>query len=251
MRSLRNLLPLAALGVPSLLSAAFTAEPVPDVIADEPYRFNGRILAGDSAGSGVVAASERTVLTAAHMLFDESDQSWKSSVLWDPWGSDSNQRYPLRSFRYFSSYANAADAFGGNDRRTFAHDFGVVLGYERLDLDGFAALAEDAGSALTSHREKLSVGFPSGLYYYGAAIGRQVHRAGPYSLPFARVSGDYHQLESVSMGPGASGGGIFVRDGSTWELAAIHVAGLVVALEDSTDLSGVVALGPAKKQLLA
>ena len=49
--------------------------------SEEPYHFNGQIFTEQGYGSGVVT-KEHTVLTAAHVLFDDTTLTHVKNVLW-------------------------------------------------------------------------------------------------------------------------------------------------------------------------
>jgi hypothetical protein len=196
-----------------------------------------------------VAGSSRTVLTAGHLLYDARKGSWRPSITWQVGHGDT--RVVLRSIRSFAGYADAVYWHGENSAAAFAKDAAVLIGYEELSDGSFAIPHPAAMANLRGHAEKVVVGFPAGLYGMGDPLRDTMHRTGPFTTPFSVARDSYMVAAGVASGPGASGGGVWVRVGGSWELSGWLVSGLSEALGGGSNSVGVVALSSPFTALIA
>jgi hypothetical protein len=243
------LLLLLFLFLPPFARADDTATVVPNTLLD-PFGYTGRVSNGWGHGSGTVVGSPHVLTTAAHVAYDDRFSRWWSELTWK-WRNVGDE-IRVRSFRYIGSYADLAATHGDNDARTFAQDFALGLSYTPLAGDGrFAPVDANAATSLRGRNSKQIIGFPSGLYGVGSSEREKMHTTGTFSRRFVQSSGEYHTIEGVSLGPGASGGGVWVRSSNVWRWAGLHVSGQVTSLGASVNRAGVVAHAGNKQQLLA
>ena len=238
------------------LQADFTARVVSnDMIA--PFVYTGRVSIAGRSGSGAVVGSEFVMTTAAHFIFNEADNTWFSGMAWlwrnENWNGDEwSSEVVIRSLRHFGSYADAVQLNGTNDPAAFAEDFAAGLAFESLtNGNGYGTPLSDPAMALANTHAKQIVGFPQGLYPNDHLDRSRMHTTGVFTSPFERVLGEYYFIEQVSMGPGASGGGTWIKEDGQWHWAAVYVSGLETSLGGSDNLAGVVANAGSKASLLS
>ncbi len=202
-------------------------------------------------GSGVIARDPRLIYSCGHLFYEngvwatdyEFYRAYNSSYPPDPATGASP-----RGFRYFTSYADNANAYGGDSSRSFAYDFTVLYG-----PDSFGpALGywTDGGAVLRSDREKRIVGYPAKVEYTGASGYSYQYATDWFTTTSYQIRGAYHGFDNVSTGEGNSGGPIFVSDAANgnYFLAGILVSGSyntagVYALNDSSNSMASAALG--------
>ncbi|MFP4281518.1 MAG: hypothetical protein ACLFU2_02735 [Opitutales bacterium] len=227
-----------------------TAGPVADPDA-APYGFTGIVRTAYVRGSGSIVGSPYVLTTAAHVVYDEQRRTWEPSLDWEWTNGSENRSVWVRSLRYFRSYANAAALHGDNSQEAFAQDFAAGISYERLAADGrFGVLDPLAVNLLTGSLPKQIVGFPAGLYDRYDDARNRVHTTGSFSVSFRRKLGNYYGVSGVSLGPGGSGGGVWVQSGGTWRWVATYVSGLDKSLGEGRNSAGVVAAATDVKTLL-
>lgn len=213
----------AALTPPGAAPAALTKE---QTLTQRPYVFCGQIKTDRSFGSGTVVDS-RTVLTAAHVLFDDEDLGYVTHVRWSLQKvAGEFEPAPLtpRGWYVFGGYAAQRVA----DRSTRGYDPGEASPESRhLDLaalyfytdtpqpgrggySGFLFSDDDANEWIVSGREKLLAGYPM----EGIAAGQRGRmHATPENLTpaFSRSSGRVYRTADLHGLPGMSGGPLIVR----------------------------------------
>ncbi|MEX0320611.1 MAG: trypsin-like peptidase domain-containing protein [Puniceicoccaceae bacterium] len=233
--------------IANITLADWTAEVVTDT-NQVPYKYTGRLAAERWVGSGVVVGDERSVVTAAHVLFDNSSLSWLSQIDWRIRNEGSTRT--LRNIRYLADYADLVEDPDASGAMKFNSDMAVVFSYEALSDGGFGEIAHNVDTAVTSGNEKMVTGFPSGNYDQSHPDRHKMHRTGPFTAAFDHAYQQYYGLINATLGPGGSGGGVWVKDGGDWKYAATYVAGLSKANGAEYNSMGVVALGGNKKSLL-
>ena len=247
---MKSLLVISVLVVSSDLLADVLPNPV-EHLDRAPYHFSGRIYQPHrpSTGSGVVIASDRSVVTAAHVAYDLRDDRWFSFVRWQI--REEEERIVVRSVRGFASYGEALEEHPENSPQVFTHDFALLIGYEPLSDSGYADILTDASVALTGSGEKVMIGFPSGLYDSDDPLSDRMHETGPFTDAFSPVVGDYFLGSGIGAGPGASGGGVWVEENGVWKIGGIIVSGLSVSLGGAENTTGIVAINERQKGLIA
>lgn len=246
------LLGLLAVGT---IQADETAGVVPlSDLADTPYCYVGQVEASNALGSGVLVGSDRTVATAAHVIHDDDTGTWHADgATWERKGTSDERVAKLwaRGARYIATYADNVADYGVNSDATFAVDFAVLYSYQSVSPAPLAPLSVDPERAVTGSSRKSVLGFPSGLYDRRADYRRErLHETGPFTMRLYQELGDYYGRNSVSTGPGASGGGLFVEEAGQWRLAALLISGLEKSLGDPRNAMGVVLLSTAKQALI-
>ncbi|MEX0320614.1 MAG: serine protease [Puniceicoccaceae bacterium] len=232
---------------PAVIRGDWTAQIVEDTTT-APHSYTGVLEAEYWLGTGVVVSSQYTAVTAAHVLYDEAQKTWLNSIEWRI--RNENTPVIIRGMRYSTSYASAQNAHGSNADQTFTEDFAALYSYEALSGGDFAEVVQDPFQHLTGNEQKLIIGFPAGLYDLSDPRAGQMHQSGPFTSGFSNYHVDFYYLEGVSCGPGASGGGLWVKVDDHWKIAGVYVAGLETSLGDSENSAGVVALTDSKMDLL-
>ena len=189
-------------------------------------------------GSAVVARDSRLIFSCGHLFYEngvwatdyEFYRAYNSSRSPDP----ANGASP-RGFRYFTSYADNADLYGGDSSRTFAYDFTVLYGTG--SFGPAVGTWADGGAVLRSGRQKRIVGYPATIERTGESGYSYQHATDAFTTQSYQIRGAYYGFDNVSTGEGNSGGPIFVWDaaGSDYLLAGVLISG-------SHDTAGVYAL---------
>lgn len=207
-------------------------------------------IAGDwYRGSGVIARDPKLIYSCGHLFYENG--VWATDYIfyraynkgYEP--ETSEGAYP-RGFRYFTTYANNVEAYGGNSARAFAFDFTVFYGGE--SFGPAAGWWSDGGAALRSTRSKRIVGYPSTIEYTGAPGYYYQHDTGWFTRQASQIQSAYYSFNNVSTGTGNSGGPVFVWDNGDYSLGGILVSGStstagVYALNDSSHSMASAALG--------
>ena len=196
-------------------------------------------------GSAVIARDSRLLYSCGHLFYEngvwatdyEFYRAFNSNRSPDP----ASGTFP-RGFRYFTSYADNTDLYGGDSSRAFAYDFTVLYGKE-----SFGPAVEcwtDGGTALRGSREKRIVGYPANIEYTGASGFSYQHATDAFTNKSSQVRGAYHAFDNVSTGEGNSGGPIFVWDaaGTDYLLAGVLISG-------SNNTAGVYALNASSNSM--
>jgi hypothetical protein len=212
------------------------------VTSTPPYYYNGLLETEDGFGSGVVV-KERVVLTAAHVLFDDTRLSYTKRVKWflqkhrgdyEPAGQVPRGWYvfdgyaarrtsdnsPGISSLVSESFDAAALFFVGTNA---ADNLPGLGGY-----GGYLSSASVTNEWLLSHRLKMLVGYP--LEGIDETNRGRMHATAPADISFIK---SYPQLNNQVYGtiaiasrPGNSGGPLYVQaDDGAYYPAAIYLGG--------------------------
>jgi len=199
----------------------------------------------------VSARDPRLIYSCGHLFFDNG--VWATDYEFYRAYNDYTSPDPAygaspRGFRYFTSYADNANAYGGDSSRAFAYDFTVFYGPDSFGpAVGYWA---DGGAALRSSRPKRIVGYPASVEYTGASGRSYQYATDWFPNRGYSIRGDYHGFDNASTGEGNSGGPVFVMNaaGDAYFLGGILVSGSydtagVYALNDSSNNMASAALG--------
>lgn len=196
-------------------------------------------------GSGVVARDPKLIYSCGHLLYDRG--VWATKYLFHRAYDGANAPGSAtaaapRGFRYFTSYANNVDSYGGNSSRAFAHDF--ALFYGTSSFGPAVGWWPDGAAILMSDRAKRIVGYPARIDHTGASGSSYQHATDWFTKRASPIHGAYHSFNKVSTGRGNSGGPVFA-----WDAAAndYHLAGILVS--GSTDSAGVFALNDSSNSM--
>lgn len=254
-----------ALGLPGLpaLLAEETILPriVSEGVLDEtPYRYNGLLDIFAATGSASLIG-EGILATAAHVIFDEGQQSWVAPAQVD-WIARNHSRlvafppdertFTPAGFIRWASYSDRVANDGTDDqtssRDTFNLDFAV--GYfsasvESPYLDNWAEVhidAENEVGILRDQRETTIIGYPADRDFIDPSDVGYMHETPPGDLfswwhgitdiPSTwRDSEDFwfalYDYEDVGVYGGNSGGPVYVRsDFGEWLFAGVAVGGV-------------------------
>lgn len=237
-------------------------EPVDPAEMESPvFQATGIVESEMGEGSGAVAASRGTVVSCAHVVFDDYLKS--GAAVWTndnrfvrAWNGsrrpEKESSVPLRGYTRWAAYSDAVRSAGGESPTAFRNDFVVHYCYTDLIGGPAARIAQDGVKALTGDLPKLVTGYPGGLYEIGDPLEYRLHATGPFSSRMSRESGRYFGLDGVGTGSGNSGGPVWVKDAASadWILAGVLVSGTDF-LEDGTGASiGVVAVDAAARSLV-
>ncbi len=245
------------------LYAHDTAFPLPsDKINEYPFNVVGKVATQEIPssssdnyytwweGSGT-AISEKLVLTAAHVFYDDGVLAWYPSPFrWNWKHSPSNQSFDMhsRAYRHFSDYAEATRRFQPDDGtysyEQFNLDVIALIFFEDVANGGYAGWGPNK---ITSNFEKMIVGYPNLNYSSSDPRRDTMHstslEGSPARYRLARYDDRLNNTRRVyltddlSAGPGNSGGPVYglmtFSDGTVdWGVVGIHVGG--VSGESST-----------------
>lgn len=216
------------------------------VLADSSTGYMEAFVGGDwYRGSGVVARDPKLIYSCGHLLYDRG--VWATDYVFhraydDRNGPGSATAASPRGFRYFTSYANNVDSYGGNSSRAFAHDF--ALFYGTSSFGPAVGWWPDGAGILTSDRAKRIVGYPAKIDYTGVSGYSYQHATDWFTKRASQVRGAYHSFSKVSTGNGNSGGPIFAWDATTGDY---HLAGILIS--GTTDSAGVFALNDSSNSM--
>ena len=212
------------------------------ITSTPPYCYNGMIETEDGFGSGVVV-KERVVLTAAHVLFDDTRLSYAKRVKWflqkDKGDYEPAGQVP-RGWYVFDGYAA---------QRTIGHSPGIsspasqsfdaaamfFVGTNLTDnlpgrggYGGFLSSASVTNEWLVSNRLKMLVGYPlAGL----AEINQgRMHATVPaditFTKPYPQINNQVYATTTIASRPGNSGGPVYVlADDSIYCPAGVYLGG--------------------------
>lgn len=219
-----------------------------ELLAQEPYRFNGVVLTDTGRGSGFVAEDPRLFFTAAHVVFDAD--AWTAPPSWvggyhaetEPSLDD---QVPSRGYFRWTQYANLVATYGPNSRSAFSRDVALAWGYEPF-LDGAPATLDFKGSAkLRGSVTSMITGYPAELDYSGDPGGFFLHATAPDTVPYQAGLLPYVFATHLSTGPGNSGGPVWIEDApGSWKAAGVLVSG-------RPSETGVYGMSPSVQSLLA
>ncbi len=242
---------MALLILPGLRGSAEVYYPKP-VQADPSTGYLESYVARDwYRGSGVVARDPRLIYSCGHLFYENG--VWATDYVFYRNYSSYDPPVPAfgaspRGFRYFTSYSDNADTYGGDSARAFAYDFTVFYG-----TTSFGPAVEcwpDGNLAIRSDRKKRIVGYPADIEYTGDSGHSYQHATDWFTRRGYRIREAYHGFDDVSTGEGNSGGPLFVWDNESdnYLLGGILVSGSrdtagICALDSSSNSMASAALG--------
>ena len=236
------------------LYAHDAAFPLPsDKINEYPFNMVGKVatkevLSGDNyyswqEGSGV-AISQKVVLSATHVFFDNETVDWRPSPFrWNLRHSPSNQSFDIkaRSYRYFDDYAEATRRFQPDDPSKYSYeqfniDVITLIFFEDVVYGGHAGWWSDH---MTDNMDKMIVGYPNINYSDSDPRRHRMHSTSLSGSPAEFTLANYNDrlgftrrvyaTEDLSAGPGMSGGPVFglvnFPSGTDWVVVGVNVGG--------------------------
>jgi hypothetical protein len=267
----RTTVGLVVANEPLIKSAAYEPEsaagpalpsvlPVNVVTSTPPYLYNGLIETEDGFGSGVVV-KERVVLTAAHVLFDDTLLSYAKRVKWflqkhkgdyEPVGQVPRGWYIFDGYAAQRTYDLGAGGSPGISTRDSQNFDAAAMYFVEItapnpdpNLPGRGGyggcLASDLAinEWLTSSRLKMLVGYP--LEGIAETNQGKMHATTPTNLrftkPYPQILNQVYATTDIASRPGNSGGPVYVQaDDGNYYPAAIYLGGgsqtLVRAIDD-------------------
>ena len=227
--------------------------PLPsDKINEYPFNTVGIVSSGEWWGSGT-AISEKVVLSAAHVFFDEKTVKWWPGPFeWNLRHSPSNRSFDMssRSYRYFSDYAEAIRRFLPDDEshswEQFNRDVITLIFFEDVAYGGYAGWGPNK---ITSNKKKMIAGYPNLNYSDSDPRNHTMHSTSINGSRAKYTLVNYHDrlggrrrlynTDDLSTGPGNSGGPLFslidFSNGTDWGVVGINVGGFTG--ESSTAVS--------------
>ncbi len=229
------------------LNAQQVSFPLPsDKINEYSFSMVGKVSSGGLSGSGV-AISQKVVLSAAHVFFNEEILDWYLTPFqWNVRHSPSNQSFDIsaRSYRHFSDYAEATRRFDdvpldpsqGNSHEMFNLDAFCLIFFEDVAFGGWAGWGSNR---ITDDALKMIVGYPN-LGYSSSDPRRQtMHSTSLSGSPAEFIFQNYddrlgftrrlYLTDDLSSGPGNSGGPVFAlinfSTGIDWGVVGVFVGG--------------------------
>ena len=238
-------------GLPSVVSVNYPLAPPPPTgvylplpvpsIASQPFGFNGQLQSDNGYGSGV-AVDTHVVLTAGHLVFDDTTLSYVGEVHWF-FRRDLGVSEPLpqaaRSFFVLSGYAA---------RRT--NDYPVQSTAQSRNLDVAALYFPDevAGGGhggylpsdavpntwLTGTASKMLVGYPVDGSQFGdpSIVPGKMYQTDPQPYPLSLSRDAVEGRQEVYVAPwflsypGNSGGPLYVELNSSYYPAGVYLGTL-------------------------
>ena len=228
-----------------------TAKPkttTPEIIAasllsEEPFRYNGVVLAESSRGSGFCAWSNKTFFSAAHVLYNEG--LWGAPPIWYPKANAAElvekTAIPSRGYYRWTEYATLAAA-NTAEQEEFGRDVILAFALEKVIKGKPATLNLNGAEDLREKTRTLITGYPARNMYRDEPIeGHFLHKTGPLITTYEKFARNALTTTLVTTGPGNSGGPIWTRNTkSKWVAAGVLVGGLpsesvVYAFSDDTN----------------
>ena len=242
--------PLATGTLPSVLplrQAAGAAEDTP-AVSELPYAFAGQIATFRGFGSGY-AVRPRSVLTAQHVIFDDTTLSYVPEVVWFQQRHRGEHVPPgqlARGWYTFDDYAAqretdlAGSIFEVGEGSPDSQNLDVATLFfledaARGGAGGYFSSNETPNPWLTGNREKMFVGYPvTGI---SQSLRGKMHATAPANDDYALLGNALYVSGDVTGPPGMSGAPVLVRhdDGSFYP-AAVFLGGnqrsVVRAIDD-------------------
>jgi hypothetical protein len=211
---------------------------IDDATADgvEPYVYMGQIKTDTGAGSGF-AVLDRTVLTAAHVLFDDLKLTYTPGTRWylqrTPGGLQAPPLVPRGAY-VFDGYAaqraldHSASVPPGTSTPASQNLDVAAMYFEepaaRNGFGGFLRSNSDENEWLQSARSKMLAGYP----VEGVAaedLGR-LHASAPITDRFDLLYTRIYRTDKIHGFPGCSGGPLLaLLDNGRWYPAGIYLGG--------------------------
>jgi hypothetical protein len=209
-------------GAPPHALAGFTADIRHSLSAGAPYAFNGQLVSEARYGSGFVV-KQRTVLTAAHVVFDLASLSYVTNVWWF-FQQDKGVYEPVpqapRGWYVFEGYAaargndQAMDPSGESSTKSRSLDVAALYFLEDAGPGGYGGyLVSGTGKDwLTDSVWKMLLGYP--MENVPEQDRGRLHEVGPFFDPLEPVGFGTNQLyrtDQIRSYPGNSGGPVCVQ----------------------------------------
>jgi hypothetical protein len=180
-----------------------------------PYRFAGQIFSDAGLSSGFVV-KERTVLTAAHAVFDVGRLTFATNVWWF-FQRHRGDHEPLaqqpRGWHVFAGYSAARAADPGPNESTIearSLDVAALYFFEDAGRGGYGGYLVNATNTewLASSSLKLMVGYP--VEVVPEANRGKMHQVGPFFAAFQKVTNQVYRSDQIVSYGGNSGGPVCV-----------------------------------------
>jgi V8-like Glu-specific endopeptidase len=212
-----------------------------------PYQFNGQVVSEAGYGSGFVVR-ERTVLTAAHVVYDPATLNYASEVWWffqRQKGEFEAVAQQPRGWYVFGGYAAARtnDIGSGNvgpgesSAATRALDVAALYFFEdagRGGYGGYLTTISNGVDWLSSAALKMLVGYP--MAGVPDADRGRMHLVGPGYYLFDAVSGyaSLYRSTDLKSYPGNSGGPLYVQSTDSLGRPFFLPGGIYLGDDDET-----------------
>ena len=235
------------LALQTLESAQYTPVVVPsENLRDAPFSTNGIVTAGTTTnhnvGSGY-AVLPKTVLTAAHVVFDDEKLAWETNVKWHVrhWGGRDLHHSRGRSVfsqiwtSYAARVADDTSSEGFSNRTTFNADTAALSSRHGVTdgLGGSGMMVSDLlnNPFLLGSAEKMLVGYPIEKAFVPSRDRFYMHSTPPADYRFSRAATSrtdsvgwpwrLFETESADTYGGNSGGPLYVKfsDGRWYPVA--------------------------------
>jgi sugar lactone lactonase YvrE len=211
-----------------------------------PYDYVGQIQTDEGVGTGFVPL-DRVVVTAAHVIFDDSALNYVSGVRWFPQYErgqfETPAQIPAGSY-VLSGYAgqraldNSPGVASAASRELDAAALYFLEPADRGGASGYLASDAVANPWLTGGEDKFIAGYPA----TGETPTGHLYATPAVQEAFENVTGSVFSTTAITSYPGNSGGPLFVRysDGNFYP-AAIYLGGSAETVVHAID-SQVIAL---------
>ena len=206
--------------------------PFDTATTNTPYLYNGQIQTSIGFGSGFVV-KQRVALTAAHVLFDDVQLSYVTSIRWF-FQRYRDQLEPVpqipRGWYVFNGYAarrQLDDSPGVSTSESQNLDAAALYFLEdagRGGYGGYLSTDADANEYLLSANQKFLAGYP--LDGIADADKGKLHATTPTNLTFIHLYTSVFSTTNLQSFPGNSGGPLYVQTGvNQYFPAAIYLGG--------------------------
>ncbi len=220
---LKTLFLSALIGLPACLFADYEATPVPEQdYGLSPYRYTGQITSFGIYATAVLAGSNHTLLTAAHVVLDDNNWFERSQLHWS--GEGENSTHTIRKYRYFSSYRGTPDP--SEELDFLSRDIAFGYTYDLIGVENeYGAIDPNGEDALLSDRRKMVVGYPAAVTLKRWNALKLLAKSGPFTYRFEDLHAPLYLVERVGHGSGGSGAAVWVESSGEWNIAGVYVAG--------------------------
>lgn len=207
-----------------------------------PYAWNGQLLSDTGYGSGV-AVKKRVVLTAAHVVFDDTTLSFVSGVRWFFQRYKGEFEPPAQTPRGWYAFGGYAAARTNDNSPGVSSPASQNLDVAALYFIGDAArggqsgyLVSDAGGTewLQAAAQKTLIGYP--VEVVSDTVHGRLHATLPQNLTFTPVTNRVFGTVNIRGYPGMSGGPLCVQfTNGAYFPAAVYLGGSGQAIVRAID----------------